>query len=293
VGVAGFDGIREDTFPYVPRSFWHNWSAAISKEFPNVDAVGEVFNGDSSIVAYYQGGRKANGIDTGVKCLFDYPLYYPLHRVFVQGASFEDIANDEAHDWLFADPNDLVTFIDDHDVTRFMGEPGATISELKLALTFILTNRGIPLLYYGDEIGMQGGADPDNRRDFPGGFPGDARSAFTQEGRTPQEQDVFSFVRTLTHLRAQFAPLRRGEQKTLFLSAKQWAYARTLGEESAIVIFNNDNKPATLSIPVGTLSGFTDGATLHDRLGTTPDILIEGSRVVLTLSAQSASILTK
>ena len=198
VGETGFDGIREDTMPYVPRAFWQQWNAAIRRQYPKVNAVGEVFDGDVSLVSYFQGGKTGpDGVDTGMDSLFDYPLYFPLRRAFAQGASFHDLVTDEAHDWLFSRPDHLMTFLGNHDVKRFLNEDGATPAGLMLAQTFLLTNRGIPLLYYGDELGMTGGDDPDNRRDFPGGFPGDARNAFTAAGRTPAEQAIWQHVRTL------------------------------------------------------------------------------------------------
>jgi len=93
-------------------------------------------------------------------------------------------------DHLYDRPQALMPFLGLHDVSRFMGEPGATIDGLKLAFTTVLTMRGIPLVYYGDEIAMTGGADPDNRRDFPGGWTTDASNAFSASGRTPEQQAV-------------------------------------------------------------------------------------------------------
>ena len=193
IGMTGLDGIRQDTMPYVPRAFWTQWSTAITRQYPKVNAVGEVFDGDPALVSYFQGGRKGpDGVDTRMDSLFDYPLYFPLRRAFAQGASFHDVVIDEAHDWEFPHPDHLVTFLGNHDVKRFESEDGATAAGLSLAQTFLMTNRGVPLVYYGDELGMKGGDDPDNRQDFPGGFPGDTRDAFTASGRTPSEQEVWT-----------------------------------------------------------------------------------------------------
>ncbi len=120
----------------------------------------------------------------------------------------------------------LVTILGDHDVSRFMSEKGATVDRLRLALTFLMTARGTPVIYYGDEIGMEGGDDPDNRRDFPGGWPGDRQNAFSRAGRTAQQTAIFDFTRKLTGLRAQLSPLRRGEMLSLAESPEAWVYAR-------------------------------------------------------------------
>ena len=92
---------------------------------------------------------------------------------------------------------------------------------LKLAQTLIMTSRGTPLLYYGDELAMPGGPDPDNRRDFPGGFHGDARNAFTAQGRNPQENDVWNHVSKLGALRRDLVPLRRGSTLDLLDEEQQ------------------------------------------------------------------------
>ena len=293
VGMAGFDGIREDTMPYVPRPFWQSWNAAIRRQFPSVNAVGEVFDGDAALVSYFQGGRVGpDGVNTGMDSLFDYPLYFPLRRAFAGGASFHDLQADEAHDWLFPQPAHLMTFLGNHDVKRFLNEDGATVDGLELAQTFLLTSRGVPLLYYGDEIGMTGGDDPDNRRDFPGGFPGDAHTAFTAAGRTPTEQRLWQHVRTLTHLRAALPALRRGSQVTLLGTDHQWAYARVLGLQSAVIVLNNDTIPATVTVPV-TPAGLTDGATLTDRLGVSTPVQVHGGIVTVTLPARAGAVFVK
>ena len=247
LGTAGFDGVREDTMCYVPRAFWQKWSAALRRQFPQAETVGEVNNGDIGVASFFQGGRtEPDGIDTGVRSLFDFPLYYPLRRVFAQGQPIRDVAYMLGRDTLYADPTRLVTFLGLHDDPRFLHEDGATVEGLKLAQTFLLTTRGIPMLYYGDEIGMNGGPDPDNRRDFPGGWPGDPLNAFTAEGRTSEQNDIWNHVQTLTHLRQSLPALRRGTLTNLYVSEQQYAYARQMKTGDAVVVaLNNDKNPAT------------------------------------------------
>src|SRR5262249_43482275 len=152
------------------------------------------------------------------------------------------------------------------DVRRFMDEPGATLAGLKLAFTFLLTARGIPLVYYGDEIAMPGGNDPDNRRDFPGGWPGDSRNAFEASGRTPDEQAVFERVRTLCRLRADLVPLRRGATLNLVADEQVYAFARATREDAVIVALNNGPEAAKLDVSLGDL-GLGEREALEDRLG--------------------------
>src|SRR5262249_23570825 len=150
VGVAGFDGIRQDTLPYVPREFWRAWRAALSREFPSLGVIGEMSDGDPAMVAYFQGGAPGpDGIDTGIEPRFDYPLFYPIRHAFGEGKPLKEVAALLAHDLLYRDPARLVTFLGLHDNLRFMNEVGATADGLKLAWTLLMTVRGIPMVYYG------------------------------------------------------------------------------------------------------------------------------------------------
>ena len=172
-----------------------------------------------------------------------------------------------------------------------MNEPGATTAGLKLAQTLIMTSRGTPLLYYGDEIAMPGGADPDNRRDFPGGFPGDARNAFTAGGRTAEENDVWNHLAKLGALRKELEPLRRGRSLDLLDEEQQYAYARLTDKAAVIVIFNNDTKPAEVSFDITFINKqIPVEATLRDALGNLADIKVNDGKVKAMIPARSAGI---
>jgi glycosidase len=283
IGMTGFDGIRQDTLPYVPRSFWRDWMAAIKREYRSLRVVGELFDGDPALVSFFQGGaRRFDGIDSGIDSLFDFPLYYPLRRAFANGESLRDVAVMFGHDHLYANAGMLVTFLGLHDVPRFMNEPGATLDGLKSAFTLLMTARGIPMIYYGDEIAMRGGRDPDNRRDFPGGFPGDQRDAFTEQGRTPEQQSLFAHVQTLTRLRAASGCLRQGTMETLKVDDHVFAFARAGSGCSAVVAFNNGAAAAKVSVPA---AGFAIG-TAHDGLGGAAGYVADG---VLTVELRPMS----
>jgi len=250
VAMTGMDGIRQDTWPYVPRSFWKPWMAAIKREFPTLRVVGEVFDGDASILAFHQGGvTQWDGIDAGVDALFDFPLFFPSRSVFAEGQSIRALPEALARDRLYKAPNSLVTFLGLHDVDRFMGNPRATLDGLKLGYTFQLTTRGAPLIYYGDEIGLQGGSDPQNRRDFPGGFSGDARNAFEPSGRTAEQQALWSHVQTLLRIRAARPDLRSAPTQNLVVGSQLWVYRRG----NTLVALNNDTVAITARVPIGLL----------------------------------------
>jgi glycosidase len=289
---VGFDAIRMDTLPHVPRPYWSKWGAAVHREFPKVNILGELFDGDPALLSYFQKGRRGHdGIDPEIDTLYDFTLFYALRNAFAKGQSIRQVSQVFAKDWLYPKPNVLVSFLGVHDMERFMNEQGATIDGLKLAQTMIMTSRGTPLLYYGDEIAMPGGPDPDNRRDFPGGFPGDAKNAFSQNGRTAQENEVFDHLAKLGDIRKQLEPLRRGRSLDLVDEEQQFAFARLTDKEAVIVIFNNDTKPGEINFDISFISKQIGvNATLKDSLGKLPDIRVNDGKVKTTISARSAGI---
>jgi neopullulanase len=279
IGVSGVDGIRQDTWPYVPRHFWRTWMAAIKREYPALRVVGEVFDGDPSIIAFFEGGRAGwDGVDTGVDALFDFPLLFPIRRAFASGGHVREVAQMLGRDHLYRDPSTLVPFVGNHDVGRFMNERGATMEGLKLAFTFLLTIRGVPLIYYGDEIGLPGGPDPDNRRDFPGGWPGDPRNAFEASGRTPEQQDLWTHVQRMLRLRAERRDLRYARMEHLVAGEQTLVYRRG----GTVVAINNDTLPATVRLPFRSLP--------NDALGICAAPRAEGAALVLTIPRRSGCV---
>jgi glycosidase len=291
--MYGFDAIRMDTLPHVPRAFWAKWGGAIKKEFPKVNILGELFDGDAALISYFQTGRKGHdGIDPQIDTLYDFALFYPIRNAFAKGGKVREVSQMFAKDWLYPNANVLTTFLGVHDMERFMNEKGATAEGLKLAQTLIMTSRGTPLLYYGDEIAMPGGGDPDNRRDFPGGFPGDQRNAFTASGRTAEENNVWNHLAALGRLRREFSALRTGRTLDLLDEEQQMAYARLTDRQAVLVVFNNDTKPAEVAFDVSMIKPFPANSVLTDRLGKIADVNVTGGKVKLNMPARTAGVFT-
>ncbi|HEU4641177.1 MAG TPA: alpha-amylase family glycosyl hydrolase [Gemmatimonadaceae bacterium] len=283
IGMTGIDGIRQDTWTYVPRRFWRDWMAAIKRQYPSFRVVGEVFDGDPTLESFFQGGRaRFDGIDDGLDALFDYPLYFPIRNAFAQGKPLREVVQMLGRDRLYPNADALVTFLDDHDVARFMNDSGATTDGLKLALTFLLTTRGTPLLYYGDEIALPGGNDPDDRRDFPGGWPGDPRDAFDASGRTPAEQDVWTHLHALLRLRAERPELRQAPTEQLYVGEQAYVYRRG----RTVVALNNDTSRVEVHLPAGALPAVLP----TDALGHCPAPRRDGGEVSLVIPARRGCI---
>jgi neopullulanase len=290
IGTTGLDGIRMDTWQYVPNSFWKDWTAAVKREFPNFRVVGEVKDGDVVHTSFFQGGKvRFDGIDSGLDSLLDFPLFYPIRHAFAEGKPIDEIPKTLAKDYLYTNSEILVTLLGGHDDGRFMSEKDATIEGLKLANAFVLTTRGVPQLYYGDELAMEGGDEPTTRGDFPGGFPGDKRNAFTAAGRNKDEQELFEYIKRLTTLRRELDPLRSRTLVNLHVSEQQYAYARTARSGVVIVAMNNDHKTADIEFDVSHIA-IRNGTSFTDRLGMSRDVVARDGKVRVTLPKRSAAI---
>ena len=226
VETANLDGIRLDTFPYVDRSFWHDFHAKLHRVYPNLTTVGEIFHRDPEVTSFFAGGVSHNGIDTGLDTPFDFPVFFTLRDVLAHNKPMTTLADILRQDELYPHPERLVTFIGNHDTTRFITEADGSSAKLKLALGLILTLRGMPLIYSGDEIGMPGGKDPDDRRDFPGGFAGDSHNAFTLAGRTAEEEDLFLWTSRLLAYRDTHTELKTGAEQNLYADTDAFAFVR-------------------------------------------------------------------
>ena len=267
IETANLDGIRLDTFAYVDRPFWHDYHAAIHAAYPHLTTVGEVFHGDPEVTSFFAGGREESGpngtnIDTGLDTPFDFPVYFTLRNTLAHDKPMTDLAKVLRQDSLYPHPERLVPFAGNHDTTRFLTDAGGSIPRLKLALGLIATLRGMPQLYSGDEIAMPGHEDPDDRHDFPGGFPGDTQSAFTSAGRTAQQQEVFQWTSGLLHLRAEHTSITQGIEENLFADNDSFAFTRTLSHQGCkdapgdrlLIVLNKSKAAITIDLPLSETS---------------------------------------
>ncbi len=155
---TGIDGMRLDTVKHVPIDYWEEYTTAIKTEYPDFFFLGEVWHNQTSYLAAYQ--------EAGIDSMTNYALYDGIRNAF-SGDQVYDLTSALRKEDQFLNPELNAIFIDNHDNSRFMSH-ATWDSELqtKQALTFVMTYPAIPVIYYGTEIGMEGGGDPDNRRDM-------------------------------------------------------------------------------------------------------------------------------
>jgi glycosidase len=288
IGVTGLDGIRQDTIQYMPRSFIRDLSNSMHRQYPKMWMVGEVFERDAAHTAFFIGGHTGwDGVDTKLDSVFDFPLWNASLLAFTGKAPMQALRDQLKYDALYPDPLRVTAFANNHDTMRFMSLDGATLEGAMMHIAFILSVRGIPQLYYGEEIAMEGKEDPDNRRDFPGGFPGDARNAFVAEGRKPREQAMFAWTRSWIRLRAEHSALRRGRLIDLFYDDDTYVFARQDRDETVIVAFNREAKEKKVTVPAGAI-GVRDGAELTSLIGTSGGARVASGQATLPLPPRIA-----
>ena len=278
VGMTGIDGIRQDTIQYMPRLFIRDLSNALHRQYPKLWMVGEVFERDAAHTAFFIGGHKGwDGIDTNLDSVFDFALWNASLSVFTNKAPMRSLREQLKYDALYPDPAKLTVLANNHDTPRFFSLEGATTVGLMMHVAFVLSVRGIPQLYYGEEIGMEGSDDPDNRRDFP-------QRAFTSEGRKPDEQKMFEWTRSWIRLRREHAAMRTGRLIDLFSDDETYVFARQQADETLIIAINRQNQMKQVTVPLG----LKDGVMLKMVIGGNDSARVVNGEARLNLPPQTA-----
>ncbi|KAF0150895.1 MAG: Alpha-amylase [Ignavibacteria bacterium] len=240
IEFAGIDGIREDTYPYNDQTYISNWAKIVKEEYPTINIVGEVWTGDSDLLSTYQQNSKFRKINSNLPALTDFALRDALISLAEGRTGLYQVYNVIAKDYLYADPTQLVTFADNHDVPRVAYFTKGNLKKTKIVYDILLTTRGIPQLFYGSEIGLVGTDDHGTLRiPFPGGFPDHKRSAFTENGREPNENELFNHIKKLIGLRKNYPSLAEGKLIHYPPVNDVYVYFRTLQNEKCMIIVNN------------------------------------------------------
>ena len=290
VGATGIDGIRQDTIQYMPRSFIRDLCSALHRQYPKMWMVGEVCERDTAQTAFFLGGHAGwDGIDTKLDSDFDFPLWQISLDVFTDKKPVRALRDQLKYDALYTDPSKVTTLTNNHDTPRFMSLQGATLEGAMLHTAFMLTVRGIPQLYSGEEIAMEGKDDPDNRRDFPGGFPGDSRTAFTKEGRTPDEQRMLEWTHDWIQLRREHSALRDGRLIDLYYNNDAYAFARQDSIETVIVVINRAPSEKQIKIPAWTIR-VGEGSQLPPLYGAKGNGRVQSGEITLSVPARTAVV---
>ena len=257
IETVGIDGIRMDTYPYAYADAMASWMKELDEEYPHFNTVGETWVTEPAYTAAWQKGSQANAgfPNSYLKTVMDFSFFDKLNQAkneetddWWQGLN--RLYNSFVYDYLYPNPSSVMAFIDNHDTDRFLGNGRDTLM-LKQALALLLTVNRIPQLYYGTEILMNGTkevTDGNVRKDFPGGFPGDSRNAFTREGRTQAEQSMFTWLSRLLHWRQNNSIITKGSQKQFIPYKGVYVIARQYEGKTVLTVLNGTSKPATMQV---------------------------------------------
>ncbi|MBS1566929.1 MAG: glycoside hydrolase family 13 protein [Bacteroidetes bacterium] len=248
----GVDGWRIDTYVYLDLPFMNRCNKALTDEYPRITMFGEAWVTGTANEAYFTRNNintpfKSNltGV-TDFQCLFD--GIQPSVKQGPDGVNrlYQTLSNDI----LYENPMNNVIFLDNHDMTRFYTEVGEDIAKQKMGLAWLLTERGIPQLYYGTEVLMKGKSDPDGwvRLDFPGGWPGDAKNAFTGQGLGPQEADVLQYTKRFALFRKSSSAIKTGRLMQYAPENGVYVYFRYDNKQTVMCVMNTTDAEQTIDM---------------------------------------------
>lgn len=257
IEYAGLDGVRVDTYPYNDKKGIAEWTRRVMAEYPNFNIVGEAWLHDQAQISFWQKDSPIaaiEGYNTHLPSVMDFTLLDAITAGLREKAGWNTgmlrIYKNFAQDFLYKNPENLLVFMENHDTPRF-NQIYPNLKDYQLALSLILTVRGIPQLYYGSEIGMKGEkskGDGDIRRDFPGGWPGDTQNAFKDRGRTAQQKAYFNFTKKLLNWRKNNAVIHHGKTLHYVPENNVYVYFRYLKGDRVMVVLNNQTQAQQLDL---------------------------------------------
>ncbi|AMM52466.1 alpha-amylase [Rufibacter sp. DG15C] len=249
----GVDAWRIDTYMYNEDQFMNRCNQALLDEYPNIHIFGESWV--NNVIAQSRFVR--NNINFPFKSnqpgTLDFVLFNAINDALNQNFGWDEgvskVHQVLAQDAVYADPMKLVTFLDNHDMNRYFSVIGEDLNKYKMGMTWLLTTRGIPSLYYGTEILMKNFKDPSDaevRKDFPGGFAGDKENKFLASGRNERENDAFNFVKALANYRKNTPALHSGKLMQFVPQDGIYVYFRYNQDKTVMVATNTTDKEVDL-----------------------------------------------
>lgn len=261
IEYAGIDGIRQDTYPYADRKAMAQWCKEIEEAYPGFNIVGETWINNNVGVSSWQHGSpliKTPTDDSQLPTVMDFPLMGRIAQAVDEETNEWDKGLAVLYDYLsqdavYADHMRLLTFLDNHDTPRFAqtSRQASNTHRYRQALTLLLTLRGIPQLYYGDEVAMWGDkskGDGALRKNFPGGFEGDSINAFTGKGLTPLMSSTLAFTQRMLRWRKTNVAVQQGSLRHFTVKDGVYVYSRNYQGHVVTVLVNGTDSPASVSL---------------------------------------------
>lgn len=249
VEYSGVDGFRLDTYPYNDPGYMAKWAKDVRTEFPRLSIFGETLVWSAANQAFFTEGNVVNrGLDTHLPGITDgvwkEAVYDALnaHEGWTEGVN--RLYSVMAQDFLYKDPTKNVIFLDNHDMSRFLSVVGEDFTKYKSGMAMLMTMRGVPQMYYGDEILMKNFSNPDGlvREDFPGGWPGDKDNKFSPTGRSVKENEAFNYVKALANYRKNTTALQTGKMMQYIPEDGVYVFFRYDAAKTVMIVYNSREK---------------------------------------------------
>ncbi len=260
IEYAGIDAIRQDTHSYMDYDFLADWCDAVEAEYPEFNIMGEVWYPRGTNSAWWQRNSPLSRTNSGLKTIMDFELAFASQHVFDEESDGNDLHEAGlfkiyeilAQDYQIADLDNVLVFLDNHDLARFMRKGETDLRRYRQGIAFILTTRGIPEIFYGTEILMYGTKEEGDgviRTDFPGGWEGDPSDAFTSQGRTDLQNQSWDYMKKLLDWRKQSEAVKHGRLVHYApLSDGCYVYARIKDDKTVLVMMNGTDKDQSLDM---------------------------------------------
>jgi glycosidase len=246
----GVDAWRIDTYIYVDPVFMNKCNQALVDEYPKITMFGESWVEGSASQAYFVRNNYALPFKSNLAGALDFQLlFHGIQPALTQpGPGVNQLYQTLANDFLYRDAGNNVIFLDNHDMSRFFSVMGEDVNKQKMGIQWLLTERGIPQMYYGTEILMKGISNPDGwvRLDFPGGWPNDSKNAFTQNGLSDNEKQVQELTRKLGGFRKTSSALKTGKLMHYIPQDGLYVYFRYDADQTIMCLMNTSTADKTI-----------------------------------------------
>ena len=295
IEYSGIDGIRMDTYVYPDKDFMAKWAKEVLDAYPNLNIVGEAWVNTVQMSGFWQydGEGKSDGYQSNLPSVTDFPFANTVRSAFNENFGWTQGLRSLyylfAQDAVYEDPMLNVIFLDNHDMGRIFETVGRNEQHFKMAYAFLMTARGIPQVYYGTELMMihenRGGDDEGWRQTMPGGWPDDARSVFTKEGRTEKEEEIFEYIKSLTQWRQNAIATHEGRFLHFVPEENIYIYFRIHEEQTIMVVMNMNEEERVIGRNRyrEVLNNFSKGANVLNKttIDLSKDFIVPGKTTTI------------
>jgi glycosidase len=256
IETLNLSGIRQDTYPYAEKEFMSEWAGRIMSEYPKFNIVGEEWSYNPIRIAYWQdGNNNKDGYKSNLKSTMDFAMQKAIQEGILEEEAWNTglikIYENLANDFYYSNPESLLIFNDNHDMSRIHTQMKKDITKTKMAIGLMLVLPRIPQLLYGTEILMEDSSNPGDhgliRSDFPGGWDNDKINAFSKQNLTDDQIEMQEYLKVLLNFRKKSKAIHIGN--TIHFAPKNGVYLlqRRYNDEIVIFIINKNKNDVRLS----------------------------------------------